>query len=81
DVDALVTEFGIAIHPRHQALIDTLKATTSLPIKTIRELYDFAISLTGQPNKIAFEERVVGVSLYRDGTKLDDLYQITETSD
>ena len=76
DVDALVTEFGIAMHPRHQDLIDKLKASTNLKLVTMQELYDFAISLTSKPQAIPFKEKVVGYSLYRDGRLLDKIYQI-----
>ncbi len=76
DIDCFVCEFGLALHPRHQALADHLKKTTNLPIKDIRELYDLAISLTGIPNKIAFADQKIGVSLYRDGSILDELYAI-----
>src|SRR5690554_5663052 len=76
DVDCLIIEFGIAIHPRHQKLIDHLKATTNLPIKTMKELYDLAISFTKVPNKIKFTNQQIGVSLYRDGTILDNLYAV-----
>ncbi len=77
-VDVLITERGIAIHPRHQELIDHLKATTSLPIMDIKTLYDIAIKMTGIPNKIKHTDKVVGVSLYSDGTLLDTIHQIKE---
>ncbi|MBV1710338.1 MAG: citrate lyase subunit alpha [Erysipelothrix sp.] len=75
-VDALVTDRGIAIHPRHQALIDHLKATTKLPIFDIHELYQMALDLTGVPEKVEHEERIVALSQYRDGTLLDCVYQV-----
>lgn len=78
DVDCIITEFGIALHPRHHDLIEHLKENTTLPIKTIQELYDFAISLTKVPKKISFTSKQIGVSLYRDGTVLDTLYALEQ---
>jgi citrate lyase subunit alpha/citrate CoA-transferase len=75
-VDALVTDRGIAIHPRHQELIDHLKATTKLPIVDIHELYQMALDLTGIPEKVQHEDRIVALSQYRDGTLLDCVYQV-----
>jgi citrate lyase subunit alpha / citrate CoA-transferase len=75
-VDALVTDRGIAIHPRHQTLIDHLKSTTKLPIFDIHELYQMALDLTGIPEKVEHEERIVALSQYRDGTLLDCVYQV-----
>lgn len=75
-VDALVTDRGIVIHPRHEKLIKRLKMTTKLPLKTMQELYDVALSLTGKPQSIQFEEQVVALSLYRDGTVLDVIRKV-----
>ena len=75
-IDALITDRGVAIHPRHAALIEQLKKTTKLPLKTIDELYEIAVSLTGKPEPIQFEEEVVALSLYRDGTVLDVIKKV-----
>lgn len=75
-IDALVTDRGIAIHPRHQALIQHLKENTKLPIKTMEELYDIAIQLTGKPEPIHFDDRIVALSMYRDGTLLDVIRKV-----
>jgi citrate lyase alpha subunit len=44
----------------------------------MKELYDLAISFTKVPNKIKFTNQQIGVSLYRDGTILDNLYAVDE---
>jgi citrate lyase subunit alpha/citrate CoA-transferase len=75
-VDVLVTDRGIAIHPRHQTLIDHLKATTNLPIVEIQTLYQRALALTGIPEKTQNLGRIVALSQYRDGTILDVIRQI-----
>lgn len=75
-IDALVTDHGIAIHPRHHQLIHQLKSHTTLPITTIQALYEKAIAFTGKPKPIAFSDRIVALSLYRDGTLLDEIHQV-----
>lgn len=74
DVDVLVTERGIAINPLRTDLLEKLK-DSKLPIKTIDELYDLALSITGKPNEISLTDEVVGVVQYRDGTVIDTLYK------
>ena len=74
DVDVLVTERGIAINPLRTDLLKKLK-DSKLPIKTIDELYDLALSITGKPNEISLTDEVVGVVQYRDGTVIDTLYK------
>jgi citrate lyase subunit alpha/citrate CoA-transferase len=75
-IDALVTDRGIAIHPRHQELIQFIKEHTTLPLKTIDELYEIAIKLTGKPEPVQFEDRIVALSVYRDGTNLDVIKKV-----
>ena len=79
-IDVLVTERGIAIHPRHTALIEKLKEETNLEIFTIEELLDIAKSFTGQPRTVTRGERVVAHSLYRDGRVLDEIYEVENES-
>ena len=74
-VDVLVTEFGIAINPQRKDLIEALK-DTNLDIKTIDELYDIAISLTGVPKKREKSDEIIGFSVYRDGTILDTISKV-----
>lgn len=79
-IDALVTDRGIAIHPRHQSLIESLKEKSNLPIKRIEELYDIAIKLTGKPEPVQFEDKIVAYSVYRDGTILDVIKKVVSDS-
>lgn len=74
-VDVLVTEYGIAINPKRRDLIEKLK-DTNLEIKTIDELYDIAISLTGVPKKREKSDEIIGFSVYRDGTILDTISKV-----
>ncbi len=74
DIDVLVTERGIAINPRRVDLLDKLK-NSKLPVKSITELYDIALQITGVPKKYHITDKVVGVVQYRDGTIIDTLYR------
>ena len=69
-IDVLVTERGIAINPKHAALIERLKKT-NLPIMTIEELKAVAGKLTGTPKEIESDDKIVAVIEYRDGTVID----------
>lgn len=75
DVDVVITDYGIAINPRRQDLIEATK-DTGLPFKTIEELRDIAYSIAGEPEKVQFGERVVGIIEARDGTIMDVVRQI-----
>ena len=76
-VDVVVTDYGIAINPNRQDLIEAYK-DSKLPICTIEELRDKAYSITGVPDEIQFGERVVALLESRDGTILDVVRQIKE---
>lgn len=74
-VDILVTERGIAINPLRKDLIEKFK-NSNLPIKTIEELRDIAIKMTGEEKKIEFTDEIVAVIEYRDGSVIDTVKKI-----
>jgi citrate lyase subunit alpha / citrate CoA-transferase len=74
-IDALVTEQGIAIHPRRSDLAERLKKT-ALPVVAIGELKRLAGEITGLPSRPRFEDRIVAVVEYRDGTVIDVVKQV-----
>ncbi|ANU46653.1 citrate lyase subunit alpha [Enterocloster clostridioformis] len=74
-VDVVITDYGIAINPRRQDLIEAMK-DVDLPFKTIEELRDIAYSIAGEPEKVQFEDRVVGIIESRDGTIMDVVRRI-----
>lgn len=74
-VDVVITDYGIAINPRRQDLIEVMK-DVDLPFKTIEELRDIAYSIVGEPKKVQFEDRVVGIIESRDGTIMDVVRKI-----
>ncbi len=75
-IDILVTDRGIAVHPRHSDLIKKLKEETNLEIVEIQELKKIADYLTGIPEPKTSSGEVVAVSKYRDGTILDAIYKV-----
>lgn len=77
-VDVVVTERGIAINPRRKDLIEKLKQTT-LPLMTIEELKNLAESLTGKPEKPEFEDEIIGIIEYRDGTVMDIIRKVKKS--
>jgi len=74
-IDVVITDYGIAINPRRQDLIECMKHV-DLPFKTIEELRDIAYSIVGEPEKVQFDERVVGIIEARDGTIMDVVRQV-----
>lgn len=74
-VDVLVTDRGIAVNPKRQDLLARLKKTM-LPLFTIEELRDKAQRVAGTPDTIEFEEKIVALVEYRDGTIIDVIRQI-----
>ena len=74
-IDVIVTERGIAVNPKRPDLIERLKRS-ALPLKSIGELHDIAIKMTGEPRKPEFEERVVALIEFRDGTVIDTVRQL-----
>lgn len=76
-IDVVITDYGIAINPRRQDLIDCMK-DVNLPFKTIEELRDIAYSIVGEPEKVRFDDRVVGIIEARDGTIMDVVRQVKE---
>ena len=77
DVDIVVTDYGIAINPRRQDLIEAYKGS-NLPFKTIEELRDIAYDLLGTPEPIQFKDNVVALIEARDGTILDVVREVDE---
>ncbi len=76
-VDVVITDYGIAINPRRQDLIDCMK-DVDLPFYTIEELRDMAYSIVGKPDPVKFGDRVVGVIESRDGTILDVVRELKD---
>ena len=73
-VVAIVTNEGIAINPQRKDLLEKIKGK----IKTvpIEQLKDRAYKETGGPQKIEFEDKIVGCTKWFDGTILDTIWKV-----
>ena len=74
-IDVIVTERGIAINPLRKDLIEKAKGS-GLQIKSIGELKAEADRICGIPAAPEFEERVVAVIKWVDGTIIDSVRQV-----
>lgn len=74
-VDVLVTDRGIAVNPRRPEIMERLKSC-KLPVYSIEELKNKAEKIVGRPEQIRFEEKIVALVEYRDGTIIDTIRQI-----
>ncbi|MBS4534736.1 citrate lyase subunit alpha [Clostridium sp. D2Q-14] len=74
-IDVVITEIGIAINPKRQDLIEQYKKS-DIPVYTIEELKDKAIEIVGNPEKIQYEDKVVALVEYRDGSIIDVIRKV-----
>jgi citrate lyase subunit alpha/citrate CoA-transferase len=74
-IDVIVTERGIAINPKRQDLIDKMK-DSGLPLKTIEELKAEAEEICGIPEPQEFDEDVIAVIKWVDGTIIDAVRKV-----
>ena len=77
-IDVVVTDYGVAVNPARKDILDALERSGAVPLVTIEELRDIAYSIVGEPEKVQFEDRVVGIIEARDGTIMDVVRQIKE---
>ena len=75
DIDVLVTQGGIAVNPKNAELMYRLK-DAGLPVIDIHELKEKTERITGAPKAPKFGDRAVAEVIYRDGTKLDTIYNV-----
>jgi len=74
-IDVLITDYGTAVNPRRQDLIDVLTAA-GIKLTTIEALKDKAYSMVGAPDDVQFHDRIVAIMEARDGTILDVVRQV-----
>ena len=74
-IDVVVTERGIAVADRHPDLEKELRRRR-LPVKDIRQLHAEITALTGRPRPLEFEEKIVALIEYRDGSIIDVVRQV-----
>ena len=75
-VDIVVTDYGVAVNLRRPDLLEALKGVDSIPLYTIEELRDMAYAIVGEPEKVQFGDRIVGIIEARDGTIMDVVRQV-----
>lgn len=74
-IDVLVTDHGIAVNPDRPDLCRRL-TEAGLAVMTIEDLWQRARLICGDPQPIAFQDKIVGIIHYRDGTVIDVVRQI-----
>lgn len=77
-IDVVVTDYGVAVNPARQDLLECLQKADCVPLKTIEELRDIAYAVTGEPEPVQFGDRIVGIIEARDGTIMDVVREIKE---
>ena len=75
-VDIVVTDYGVAVNPARPDLLEALQKADCVPLKTIEELRDIAYGIVGEPEKVEFGDRVVGIIEARDGTIMDVVREV-----
>ncbi len=76
-IDVIVTERGIAINPLRKDLVEATR-DSGLPIKTIEELKSEAERICGVPRSAEFEDEVVAVIKWVDGTIIDAVRKVRQ---
>ncbi len=76
-VDVLVTDQGVAVNPNRAELAEKLKAA-GVPIYDIHELQKRCERIVGQPEPIQYDDKIVGVVMFRDNTVIDVIRKVKE---
>ncbi|MBQ3533726.1 MAG: citrate lyase subunit alpha [Clostridia bacterium] len=74
-IDVLVTQRGVAVNPNQTELRKALEAA-KLPVCDMEELKARAEAICGAPKAVRHGSKVVGNVIYRDGTIIDQLYNV-----
>lgn len=74
-VDVVVTDYGIAVNPRRQKLMGRLIAA-GIKVETIEALKEKSEKIVGHPETIVYEDKIVGVVSYRDGSVIDVIRKV-----
>ena len=74
-IDVLVTQRGVAVNPNQSELKRALQAA-KLPVCDIEELKARAEAICGAPKAVRHGSKVVANVIYRDGTVIDQLYNV-----
>ncbi len=74
-VDVLVTQRGVAVNPSQVELRKALEKA-KLPVCSMEELKARAEAICGAPKAVKHGNKVVANIIYRDGTVIDQLYNV-----
>lgn len=74
-VDVFVSEYGIAVNPLRQDLIERL-SSAGIKLNTIEELKNTAEKITGKPKPVGYKDKIVGLVYYRDNSVIDVIRQV-----
>jgi citrate lyase subunit alpha/citrate CoA-transferase len=76
-VDVIVTERGICVADKHVDLKKEL-LRRKLPLKDIRQFHEEITRITGEPRAVEFDDEVVALIEYRDGSIIDVVRRVRE---
>jgi citrate lyase subunit alpha/citrate CoA-transferase len=76
-VDVIVTERGICVADKHEDLKKEL-LRRKLPLKDIRQFHKEITQITGEPRPVEFEDDIVALVEYRDGSIIDVVRKVRE---
>lgn len=74
-VDVVVTDYGIVVNPIRKDLLERFEKA-GLELITMEKLRELANFIVGEPKEIEFEDQVVAVVEYRDGSIIDVVKKI-----
>ena len=74
-VDVVVTEYGAAVNPRREDVVEALKGS-GVPLWDIEDLMKKAYSICGKPAEPRTTDDIVAAIQWRDGTLLDVVYRV-----
>ncbi len=76
-IDVVVTEIGIAVNPERTDLMEAFR-NLGIPQFTMEELKEKAYAIAGRPDAIEYEEKIVALIEYRDGSLIDVVRKVKE---
>jgi len=74
-VDILVTDIGIAVNPLRPELKEQIESA-GVKTMSIEEMKEKAYSITGRPDDIEYDDQIVSIVEFRDGTVLDVIRKV-----
>lgn len=75
-VDVVVTDQGTAVNPNRPELLERFRKAGCIELVSIEELKDRAERLCGKPAPNDYDDKIVGLSLYRDNTVIDVIRKV-----